>query len=319
MRAACAEVAMIIAVLMLPGLTHGAQPPASASCSLDVQDTIDLVVGDEVDVPVEIEGRAGVMGLDLSSPVSWLDEGALAGLGLKLSYVALESRNGQKALTKVAGFKSLKVGESEFGAGSLRARGTPRRSQSGSERRFGTLGTDFFREVDFELDLSRKRLNLFSQDHCAGEAVYWADEWGTAPLMTGPGGTFYFAPDLQGKKVEATFAPAEPLTQLRTDVAKRLYGVQKSSAEQTTMFFSASPVSVKAVQVRLADAAAPPCTVRERGHDGRAAGYEGCADVYPVTLGRDVLSQLRLFFAIKEKTLYFTPSNATLSRKMRAQ
>jgi hypothetical protein len=49
------------------------------------------------------------------------------------------------------------------------------------------------------------------------------------------------------------------------------------------------------------------------------AGYVGCGHVYRMALGRDVLSQLRIFFATKEHVVYFTPANTTIPGKARAR
>ena len=39
------------------------------------------------------------------------------------------------------------------------------------------------------------------------------------------------------------------------------------------------------------------------------AGYSGCVD-HPLTIGTRVLRQLRLYFATKEKVLYFSAADA---------
>src|SRR5262249_42095875 len=135
--------------------------------------------------------------------------------------------------TYVANFTSLKIGKMRFDSPE-KFLGLPvtqkegRRKQNGRTV-FGVLGPDILAAVDFELDLSRGKLNLFSQDHCQGQVVYWADDWGTAQLMAGKLGTIYFAAELEGQKVEATFSLAEPFTRLNTDVTKRLYGFDEQS------------------------------------------------------------------------------------------
>lgn len=42
--------------------------------------------------------------------------------------------------------------------------------------RAGVVGQNIFAQVDLEIDNAGKTISVFSQDHCPGEGVYWADE-----------------------------------------------------------------------------------------------------------------------------------------------
>jgi len=189
---------------------------------------------------------------------------------------------------------------------------------------FGVLGSESFAGVDFELDFSRGKLNFFSQDHCPGRVVYWADDWGSAPLLVSKLGTFYFPVELEGQKVEATFASAEPLTRLTTDVAKRLYGFDEKSpgvevevlpgyrrpvAHYRAMQLTAPEMLVKNVHVRLAKRPSGVCPLLMPAPESGAVGYD--CNSYPMALGRNVLSKLRLYFALRERKLYFTLADRT--------
>jgi hypothetical protein len=46
----------------------------------------------------------------------------------------------------------------------------------------GFLGTTVLKHFDVEFDFEKNRMNLYSQDHCPGNVVYWADEYAVAPL-----------------------------------------------------------------------------------------------------------------------------------------
>jgi hypothetical protein len=52
------------------------------------------------------------------------------------------------------------------------------------------------------------------------------------------------------------------------------------------------------------------CILETRGRKGGGVGYTGCENVYPMSLGRNILTQLRLYFATKEQILYFTAVGA---------
>ncbi len=307
-----------------------AEPATPKDCSLKMFDSIDIVVGDDVYVPVEIDGHAGVMSLSLESGISYLDESTVGTLGLKKSLSPVEATIDKKKATQMGGFKALRVGKVNFGKGRfLINRGKEKEAPAGLPN-FGSLGTEVFKGVDFELDLSRNKLNLFSQDHCPGRVVYWADEWGTAPLMAGEFGTIYFPVELEGLKVETTFAPSEELTRLKTDVTRRLYGFDKTSpgvetepspddsepmAHFRAMELTARGMSVRNSRIRLTDPPDKTCSLSTSGRKGAGAGYQGCHNIYPMALGRNVLSKLRLYFATQEKMLYFTIADATRATK----
>jgi hypothetical protein len=46
----------------------------------------------------------------------------------------------------------------------------------------GILGTELLQHFDVELDFANAKMNLYSQDHCAGKVVYWANEYTTVPI-----------------------------------------------------------------------------------------------------------------------------------------
>lgn len=268
----------------------GAPPGPPKDCSLQRYDSIDLVEGRYV--PVELEGRAGFMSLDLAR-VSFIDRAWLGMFAVPLSDAKVAVHDPGIDETYVANFSSLKIGKMRFDSpgkflGMPVSQKEGRRKQDGRTV-FGVLGADILGAVDFELDLSRGKLNLFSQDHCPGQVVYWADDWGTAPLMVGKLGTIYFAAELEGQKVEAAFSLAEPFTRLNTDVTKRLYGFDEESPGVETgplpgnpralghyraMELTAHGMSVKNVSILLAH---PPsgglyCALVTEGREGGGAG-----------------------------------------------
>jgi predicted aspartyl protease len=81
----------------------------------------------------------------------------------------------------------------------------------------GFFGDDYLQNYDIEVDLAGGKVNLFSQDHCAGELVHWAKE--------------YF-------KSEIYFADAGPYHRPMTDVVVdgvKLHGLLDTGAASTTM------------------------------------------------------------------------------------
>jgi hypothetical protein len=189
----------------------------------------------------------------------------------------------------------------------------------------GSLSMDMLENVDFELDLAHKKLNLFSQEHCAGKVVYWTNEYASAPIFKSRIGTLYFPMELDGKKVEATFHTADQNSSLSTEITKKVYDFDEKSEDtekvtapngSATYFYRAMTISapglaINNARLRLDTSSSKGCVPSKRISDTKAAGYTGCMGIYPLTLGRDTLSKLRIYVATKEKMIYYSSANAT--------
>jgi hypothetical protein len=44
----------------------------------------------------------------------------------------------------------------------------------------GILGMDFLSRFDIEPDVTKGKFNLYSQDHCPGQVVYWSDTYASS-------------------------------------------------------------------------------------------------------------------------------------------
>jgi hypothetical protein len=190
----------------------------------------------------------------------------------------------------------------------------------------GALGIDFFARTDFELDFANQKLNLYTQDHCPGEVVYWANSWEALPMRRGKLGNYYFPVVLEGKKIAATVATANRSSSLTTDVTRRLYGFDDHSAgidhetdpagrtvsHYRAMALSAEGLKVSDEKVLLEE---PPtgCTLTTWD---QATVYSGCDGTEaPLRLGMSVLRHLHLYFATREQVLYVTAADAALSSR----
>jgi hypothetical protein len=176
--------------------------------------------------------------------------------------------------------------------------------------------------MDIELDLANRKMNLFSQDHCPGQVVYWSKTSDSAPIRFGTLGEFYFPMELEGKKLETTLATGNATTSLSTDVTRKLYNFDSHSpdvetetdaAGRTTAHYRAMKLSGQGIQIinahiLLVDR--PPNDACQLTSRSGAAAYEGCFGAHPLQLGQNVLSKLHIYIATKEKVLYFTPATS---------
>jgi hypothetical protein len=186
----------------------------------------------------------------------------------------------------------------------------------------GTLGMDVLAHVDVELDAANRKMNLFSQDHCAGNTVYWSNTYDSMPVRFGKLGELYFPMELDGKELETTLATGNTTTTLFADVAKKIYKLDRRSngvqAEvgpvgTATTYYRAMELKGKGIQIINAHITLIDRPQNDPCHLGSRSGavmYEGCDGVHPLQLGRNVLTKLRIYIAMKEKVLYFTSAAA---------
>ncbi len=194
--------------------------------------------------------------------------------------------------------------------------------RSGDQEVVGVLGLNMNNPADIELDVANKKMNLYSQDHCPGNVVYWAGRYDATPFEVGQLGEIYFPMELEGKKIESTFDSGTPSTSLYTDITKSLFdfdshssGIEtktysdgRTASHYRAMNLTSDHFQVVNADVYLLEKPFPDCVVTKRRN---VTGYDGCLGNHPLHLGRDVLSRLHIYIATKEKMLYFTPAGET--------
>src|SRR5262249_240162 len=91
----------------------------------------------------------------------------------------------------------------------------------------GALGVDVLSRFDVELDIQKRKINLFSPDRCPGKAVYWSNSYAAAPLDLDMGGHPSVQMDLDGKpvRVELDLMPGNSAMGLKT--AGRIFNIDQ--------------------------------------------------------------------------------------------
>jgi len=184
----------------------------------------------------------------------------------------------------------------------------------------GVAGLDLLENFDVELDLKNSALNLFSQDHCKGQVVYWADSSAVVPFTTDASGHIAFKMQLDGKEVSVDFDVTRGQALMPMTAAKRVFdlsetspGMQALPQGATTYYrypfktLSLSGLAIANPAIVLYPSSAPECRPNLHFIDGREARCFGMADM---RLRAGELDKLRLYFAFKEKTLYATAAGA---------
>jgi hypothetical protein len=295
------------------------------NCGLTRYASLDLVVvGDSyLLVPVEIQGSRAYMALNMASPFSSFTQSAVGRFSLatksmpfNVGVLAGKNKVQEMAAAKPFGFGGLQFKSVTF----LVLPGFNFAETTADAPVVGILGMDVLKDFDVELDAAHRKMNLFSQNHCPGQGVYWSAKYDSTPIRFGSLGEFYFPMELEGKKLETTLATSNPMTTLSTDATRQLFNFDSHSADvetetdpsgKTTAHYRAMKLSGEGLEIinariSLIDRpAGSSCRLSSRSG---AAAYEDCYGVHPLALGQNVVSKLRFYIATKEKMLYFTPA-----------
>jgi len=276
-------------------------------------------------VPVTIQGTRAYMVLNMATPFSSVTQSAVDSLSLQVKPMATPfgksaDKNPDQHMATATPF--------EFGGIQFRSATfvvLPFRFQEipADAPVVGILAMDVLRGFDIELDAAHRKMNLFSQDHCPGHAVYWSAKYDSAPIRFGPLGEFYFPMELEGKKLETTLATSKPITTLNTDATLKLFNFDSHSADvetetdndgRTTVHYRAMKLSGEGLEIINARISLIDLPADNRCHLSSrlgAATYEGCFGIHPLALGQNVISKLHLYVATKEKMLYFTSADSS--------
>ncbi|MBV8976285.1 MAG: aspartyl protease family protein [Alphaproteobacteria bacterium] len=198
-----------------------------------------------------------------------------------------------------------------------------------ADRIAGFLAPDLLSLFDVELDFASKKMNLFSQDHCAGKVVYWT-QGGHAELpfrfMNGRiGGDPHIDLDmtLDGHTVETMLDTGSAGSWLMKKPAVQIFALDEHSpgvvaspyaAEGFPAFrkqFGSLSFGGLAVQNPLVDILPPlmeqayRMSHSEKSRDDPIYGDNFRPEEF--ILGMNVLSKLHVYIAYKERKIYITP------------
>ncbi|MGC3982294.1 MAG: hypothetical protein QM808_13655 [Steroidobacteraceae bacterium] len=283
-------------------------------------------------IPITVNGKNAAVVLNLGLGLSMVAKDAPNSFGLKVKNWPNNFRPlniGSERVKRIATADSIAIGQLSFGANEFVV--DERREIGGpidSTPVIGMIGMSFFANVDFELDFVNRRLNLYSQEHCVGQVVYWANNYAAVPIREGDIGDRYLLMELEGKKMQTALSTVAATTILNTDASKTLFGfdeksdgvVSESNAAGDTvshyqaMALTTDGLEIMNAKIKLSAPSLKYCRFNEAADkESKAAGYSSCSGIYPLSLGMNVLQKMHLYFAMREKVMYFTAAEANKS------
>jgi len=306
---------------------------SAAQCVLKRTGSADFNLrNDRITVPVTINGHRAEMELNTAAASTWISSAYLKPFGLKQDHNLDVTWSGVPLPSAKVTFTDVSVGSQSFREAALVAFRDRRPPSEDTTPDVGQLGMNLLGIEDFEIDFANNRLNFYSSDHCPGVVVYWTDHYSSAQISRDINpAPFHLPMELGGRKILAVISTATPVTTVGTDVTRKLFGFDETSpgietesgpSEHTvthyrTMALAGSGIIIANAKIRLVPGPIvfggdrrAGCALMTHGSGG-VAHYDGCHEEAPLTLGLDVLRRLHLYFATRERVLYFSDADAT--------
>jgi predicted aspartyl protease len=315
--------------LLLAALLLSAAPAvAGAACG-------PLKIMTSLDVKPDGAGRPMITAMINDKPVALLVDtgGGLSSLTKRaVRELNLPTSESRIRLTNIAGSsENLEARLPSIVLGSLRLEGPyfmvlPGPEDGGSEIGTfgGLLGSEMLRNVDFDFDFAANKVNLISQDHCTGNVVYWpASTVAIVPFTFSAQGHITFRMELDGRRVNAMLDTGASNTVLNLDIARRTFRVDVNASDvEKVGEIGKSQTGVyrrrfKTIAFEGVTVANPIITMYPdlMGGAGPAQPQTGSlirdarGGLPDVILGMNVLSEMHVYIASKERKLYMTAAN----------
>jgi hypothetical protein len=196
----------------------------------------------------------------------------------------------------------------------------------------GVLAGDLLMLFDVEFDFAKRKLNLFSQDHCPGKVVYWTQTgYAEIPfhLANGPISTndhIDFNMTLDGHELSTDLDTGSSWTWLRRKAASRVFGLEDTSPgmqrdprspDDSPLFvkkfglLELGGVAVKNPDIQIVTDHADDAFRMAHSEKSRDDPVYGARfSLEDLTLGMNVISKLHLYIAYKEHKIFVTAADA---------
>jgi hypothetical protein len=187
----------------------------------------------------------------------------------------------------------------------------------------GVIGMNVLYGFDIDLDLAHNKLGLFLPRECPFTPYWKHDVMGTAPFEVRPMGFFLLPMALDGTKIQAYIATSDKRTYMPLTTAHMLFDIEdkspgvvaagkRDSGEDIFRYpfklLSADNVTINNPEIYIYRNKEKLCDGVSGDWYNRANPNSTCFGGGDLELGLNVLRKLRLFFAFKEKKVYFTPA-----------
>ena len=198
----------------------------------------------------------------------------------------------------------------------------------------GILAPDYMMNYDVELDFAGRKMNYFLTDHCDGRVIYWPAT--TIAAVPYRGWSSYrdthmtIPVTIDGKQITATVDTGATSTTLNENTARSLFDLTPDSpgavplgtmgnSNRKVFGWTFKTLAIGGITVTNPRIRVIPDLIGGRSTDT----LEADSRVRRVTdnmaptmlIGMDILKELRVYIASKEKKLYVTAASATVAEE----
>jgi predicted aspartyl protease len=303
---------LAVASLSLAGIGAQAEESCGLKRVMSMPMTLDRFGG--VAVPMTINGQTETMLVDTGGILSMLSPQAADSLKLTRTLIAYSMLRmvGNKAVTQY-----VTVDSAELGGATL-----PRwhflilpDGNDVTPDLAGTIAPDILQSFDVDFDFANTKLNFFSRDHCLGKVVYWthdASQVAEVPITVTTNFQLKIPVQVDGKSVTAMIDTGTSRSHFSLETARDLFGIDTTSPNVAPVEGSSDIKRYHYAFKSLAFegvAVSNPDLLLISDKDFFDPYHSG-QDPPRVILGMDVLRNLHLYIAYREKMLYVTPASA---------
>ncbi len=313
-----------IAVFAVAATAFAFATAASAQdCNLKQYASLPMTyVGDgEIGVHVSIAGKDRLFVLDLEAASSALTPAIAQELGLAAITVipgnnAMVIRIQGQKVARVTHLPEIRIGEAVGKNVAIAVFDQPMKLPNEN----GVLAVDILSKFDVELDFAKSVLNLYSQDHCPGQVVYWSKTYTDMPFIIDDLETMTFDINLDDKPQKAMLSTTDAPNEMNYFLATASYGVDSPALTLVRDDEKGKTYSYRFKLLTMGDIAVknPDFIIQDRRLDRSPEALRMGAtalDTFKlshitIALQRNFLKRLHLYFAFGEKTLYITGADA---------
>lgn len=194
----------------------------------------------------------------------------------------------------------------------------------------GTLGADFLRAYDVDLDFGAHRLNLISRDHCNVEPVYWpSTTMAKLPMLVTDDNKISFKMTLDGHDLQTILSTNTSTSTIRINTAKTLFDIDNNSPDNkpagklgdgTPLFAHRfQSLTVEGLNIANPKLVLLPSRADEEikhlhaMHSGAGQGPLLQPKQPELTLGMAELKHLHVYIDYHHQMIYMTPANEPAS------
>ncbi len=189
----------------------------------------------------------------------------------------------------------------------------------------GVLGTDVLKNVDVEMDFGARTMNLIAPNQCGGNVVHWqAPAIAVVPITLDRFGQLTFRMELDGRRVTAMLDTGASTTILNLDTARRTFRIDVNGPDVEKVGELTGGYSANTYRRRFKSLAFegvtmnnPMITIMPNMMGGVNPGTPRTGSLIrdertglpDVILGMNVLSEMHVYIAYKDRRLYLTAAN----------